>query len=159
MARLAQVAMMAIFRGMPEDLLERTVRLMLEVSPDGEVEVLARHVEYVLAATQSEERREAFAAALRRNLPGRGGELMNYVEQIEARGETKGRQAGLEEGRQEGREEGRVEERVRNIENLLRAGARWPFIESATGVDEAGLRALKQRLTASSAANGADDTE
>ena len=111
------------------------------------MEVLARHVEYVLAATQSEERREAFAAALRRNLPGSGGDLMNYVEQIEARGELKGRQ------------EGREEERVRNIENLLRAGARWPFIESATGVDEAGLRALKQRLTASSAANGADDTE
>ena len=88
---------------------------------------------------------------------------MNYVEQIEARGRQEGRQEGREEGRQEGREEGRqegrVEERVRNIENLLRAGARWPFIESATGVDEAGLRALKQRLTASSAANGSDDTE
>ena len=49
---------------------------------------------------------------------------------------------------------------MRTIESLLRAGAPWPLIQSATGIDEAGLRALKQRLTASSAANGAvEDTE
>ena len=73
---------------------------------------------------------------------------MNYVEEIK------------QESRQEGRQEGRVEGQVRTIESLLRAGAPWPLIQSATGIDEAGLRALKQRLTASSAANGAvEDTE
>ena len=96
---------------------------------------------------------------------------MNYVEEIKKqgleegleKGLEKGREEGIAEGREEGREEGiaegRLEERVRNVESLLRAGARWPFIESATGVDEAGLRALKQRLPASSAANGAEDAE
>ena len=76
---------------------------------------------------------------------------MNYVEEI--------MQKSRREGRVEGRQEGRVEGQVRTIEGLLRAGAGWPLIESATGIDEAGLRALKQQLTASSAANGAADAE
>ena len=81
---------------------------------------------------------------LQRQVPGPRGDTMNYVEEI----------------KQEGRQEGRVEGQVRTIESLLRAGAPWPLIQSATGIDEAGLRALKQRLTASSAANGAvEDTE
>ena len=63
---------------------------------------------------------------------------MNYVEEI----------------KQESRQEGRMEGQVRTIESLLRAGAPWSLIESATGIDEAGLRDLKQRLTASSTANG-----
>ena len=65
----------------------------------------------------------------------------------------------VEEIKQEGRQEGRMEGQVRTIESLLREGVPWRLIESATGVDEAGLRALKQRLTASSAANGGGDTE
>ena len=80
---------------------------------------------------------------------------MNYVEEIM----QKSRREGRVEGRQEGRQEGRVEGQVRTIEGLLRAGATWLLIESATGIDEAGLRALKQQLTASSAANGAADAE
>ena len=50
------------------------------------------------------------------------------------------------------RAEGRLEGQVGVIEALVRAGMPWPAIESATGIDEAGLRALKQRLAASSAA-------
>ena len=80
---------------------------------------------------------------------------MNYVEEIM----QKSRREGRVEGRQEGRMEGRVEGQVRTIEGLLRAGASWPLIESATGVDEARLRALKQQLTASSAGNGAAEAE
>ncbi len=64
----------------------------------------------------------------------------------------------VEEIKQEGRQEGRLEGQVQTIESLLRAGAPWPLIESATGVDEAGLRALKQRLTASTSPNGGHDT-
>ena len=71
---------------------------------------------------------------------------MTYVEEIK------------QQGREEGRQEGWLEGQVRTIESLLRAGAPWPLIKSATGVDEAGLRALKQRLTDSTAANGGDDT-
>jgi hypothetical protein len=53
------------------------------------------------------------------------------------------------------------------IDDRLRAGAPWPLIESATGIDQAALRALKRRLETSSttteptegSANGAEDTE
>ena len=109
-ARLTQTALMAAVRG-GEELADRTAGLMAEVSPEGEVEVLALHVEYVLA-TQKEEGRRAFQAALRRYVPGRGGELMNYVEQIEER------------GRLEGRREGRQEGVLRTIEGLLRRDRR-----------------------------------
>ena len=96
---------------------------------------------------------------------------MNYVEEIKresrregrvegrVEGLVEGRVEGRQEGRMEGRQEGRVEGQVRTIEGLLRAGATWRLIESATGIDEAGLRALKQRLTASSASNGSEDAE
>ena len=102
-------------------------------------------------ATQEEQIRQRFAKEFQRQVPGPRGDTMNYVEEI--------KQESRQAGRQEGRQEGRVEGQVRTIESLLRAGAPWPLIESATGIDEAGLRALKQRLTASSAANGAvEDT-
>ena len=52
------------------------------------------------------------------------------------------------EGRQEGRKEGRREGQVGIVEDLLRAGVSWSFIESVIDIDEIGLRALVRRLTA-----------
>ncbi len=114
---------------------------MAEVSPAGDVEVLARHVEYVLA-TQSEEGLRAFGAALRRNVPGRGGELMTYVEQIEER------------GRREGRQEGRREGVLRTIEGFLQRDVPWSTIKEATSIDKSEFERLRQQLDA--AAPGAD---
>ena len=53
-----------------------------------------------------------------------------------------------EEGREDGRKEGRREGQVGIVEDLLRAGVSWSFIESVTEIDEIGLRALMRRLTA-----------
>ena len=80
-ARLAQVAMMAAFRQAREELLESATRLMGDqlYRAMGFDEV-TKHVEYVLA-TQPDEYRSVFVDALRRNVPGRGGDVMNYVEQ------------------------------------------------------------------------------
>ena len=82
------------------------------------------------------------------------------------RSHAEGYAEGRAEGYEAGHAEGRLWERVDVIEALVRAGIPWPAIESATGIDEAGLRALKQRLAASSAAPGpteapptAEDTE
>ena len=66
-----------------------------------------------------------------------------------------------------GPRQGRLEGQIGAIENLLRAGAPWPLIESATGIDQAALRALKQQIEAASitteptegSAIGAEDTE
>ena len=55
----------------------------------------------------------------------------------------------IKEGREQGREEGRLEGQVGTIENLLRAGVPWPVIESATGIDQDALRAIKERLAGS----------
>ena len=135
---------MAAFR---DGLLEQATRLMGELYRAAGFEEVAKHVEYVLA-TQSEENRQVFAEALQRNVPGRGGELMNYVEQLL----EQGRQEGELKGRQEGRQEGQV----MTIEGFLEHDVPWSTIEAATGIDEALFRSLKQQLEAPD--NGAHQT-
>ena len=133
---MAQLMMMAACRVARWPALRRALPLLAELAR-GAREQVRTFVLYVLA-TQEEQMRQRFAKEFQRQVPGPAGDTMNYVEEIK------------QEGRQEGRVEGRLEGQVRTIESLLRAGAPWPLIKSATGVDEAGLRALKQRLTASS---------
>ena len=96
---------------------------------------VAKHVEYVLA-TQPDEYRSVFVDALRRNVPGRGGDVMNYVEQL------------IERGRQEGRREGKLEGQIRTIEGFLERDFSWSSIEAATGIDEAAFRNFKRQLDA-----------
>ena len=141
-ARLAQVAMMAAFRQAREELLESATRLMGELYRAMGFDAVTKHVEYVLA-TQPDEYRPVFVDALRRNVPGRGGDVMNYVEQLIERGRR--------EGRQEGRREGRLEGQIRTIEGLLERDLSWPIIEAATGIDEAAFRRFKRQL------DGAED--
>ena len=134
-ARLAQVAMMAAFRQAREELLESATRLMGELYRAMGFDEVTKHVEYVLA-TQPDEYCSVFVDALRRNVPGRGGDVMNYVEQL------------IERGRQEGRREGRLEGKIRTIEGLLERDIPWSSIEAATGIDEAAFRKFKRQLDA-----------
>ena len=90
-----------------------------------------------LLATQDRGAARSFGVELREAVSGSGGELMTYAEEL------------IKEGRDKGRQEGRLE----TIEELLRAGIPWSVIESATGIDQDALRALKQRLA------GSDDEE
>ena len=100
-ARVLQIAMMATFREAPRELLEWVTRLIGELYRAKGFEEVAKHVEYVLA-TQPEAQRKLFSEALRKNVPGRGGEVMNYVEEMIERGRREGRQEGRQEGRREG---------------------------------------------------------
>ena len=95
---------------------------------------LTKHVEHV---RQPDEYR-SFVDALRRNVPGRGGDVMNYVEQLIER--------GRQEGRQEGRREGKLEGQM--IEGFLERDFSWSSIEAATGIDEAAFRKFKRQLDA-----------
>ncbi len=134
-ARLAQVAMMAAFRQAREVLLESATRLMGELYRAMGFDEVTKHVEYVLA-TQPDEYRSVFVDALRRNVPGRGGDVMNYVEQL------------IERGRREGRQEGKLEGQIRTIEGFLERDFPWSSIEAATGIDEAAFREFKRQLDA-----------
>ena len=140
-ARLAQVAMMAAFRQARRELLESVTRLMGELYRAVGFEEVAKHVEYVLA-TQPDEHRAAFVELLRRNVPGRGGEVMNYVEQMVERG----------------RREGKLEGQVRTIEGFLGRDVPWSTIEAATGIDEKTFRELKQQLDATGDATDSDNS-
>ena len=130
-ARLAQVAMMAAFRQAREELLESATRLIGELYRAMGFDEVAKHVEYVLA-TQPDEYRSVFVDALRRNVPGRGGDVMNYVEQL------------IERGRREGKLGGQI----RIIEGFLERDFSWSSIEAATGIDEAAFRKFKRQLDA-----------
>ena len=140
-ARLLQIAMMAAFREASEELLERATRLIGEVNRRDGFAAAVKHVEYVLA-TQPEERRKLFAQALRRNVPGPGGEVMNYVEEIIEQGRREGELKGRREGRREGRQEGQL----RAIEGFVARDVPWSTIEAATGIDEATFQRLRQSL-------------
>ena len=132
-ARLAQLTMMATFRERWEELLEQASRLMGRMYRADRFDAVALHVEYVLAA-QPEERHPAFGEVLRRNVPGRGGELMNYVERMVERGRREGMsnvERMVEQGRQEGRQEGELRGRLQAAQGLLGRDVPWSTIEAA----------------------------
>ena len=139
--------MMAAFRQAREELLESATRLMGELYRAMGFDEVTKHVEYVLA-TQPDEYRAVFVDALRRNVPGRGGDVMNYVEQLIERGRREGRQEGHQKGHQKGRQEGKLEGQIRTIEGFLERDFPWSSIEAATGIDEAAFRKFKRQLDA-----------
>ena len=123
--RIAQFSMIAAYRD-AQRILRDVLPLLGELYRRGEVDDFGRLVLYIYA-TQKEEIREQFAQGLHRQVPGSGGEAMNYLEQL------------VEQGRQEGE--------LATIERLVRAGVEWNIIESATGIDRAALRTLRRKLS------------
>ena len=98
-------------------------------------EQVTKHVEYLLA-TQPDEYLALFAEALRRNVPGRGGDVMNCLQQL------------IERGRREALQEGELKGQIRTIEGFLERDFSWSTIATATGIDEAAFRQLKRQLRA-----------
>ena len=143
--RIAQLSMIAAYRD-ARRILRDVLPLLGELYRRGEVDDFGRLVLYIYA-TQKEEIREQFAQGLHRQVPGSGGEVMNYLEQLVEQGRQAGRQEGRQAGRQEGREAGRQEGELATIERLVRAGVEWNIIESATGIDHAALRTLRRKLS------------
>ena len=142
--RIAQFSMIAAYRD-AQRILRDVLPLLGELYRRGEVDDFGRLVLYIYA-TQKEEIREQFAQGLHRQVPGSGGEVMNYLEQLVEQGRQEGREAAS--GRTPGRARGRAPGRgAGNIERLVRAGVEWNIIESATGIDRAALRTLRRKLS------------
>ena len=126
--RIAQLSMIAAYRD-ARRILRDVLPLLGELYRRGDVDDFGRLV-LCIYATQGEDIRERFAQGLHRQVPGSGGEVMNYLEQL------------VERGRQEGQEG-----ELATIERLVRAGVEWQLIESATRIDRAALRALRRKLS------------
>ena len=120
---------------------------MDKLYPDAGIDWVALHVEYVLLGLKTNEQQQAFAEALRRTVPGRGGEIMTYVHKMIDEGIRKGRQEGIREGELRGQ--------LQTIQGFLGRDVPWSTIEAATGIDEATFRRLKQQFDD----NGADHAE
>ena len=133
--RITQLMMMAACRHRREAL-RSAARLLATLPPEAGETTVRMFVLYLLA-TQDRGTARSFGAELREAVSGPGSELMTYAEEL------------IKEGRDKGRQEGRLE----TIEELVRAGVPWSVIESATGIGQDALRALKQQLA------GSDDEE
>ena len=106
---------------------------MGELARSGRIELFGAIVRYVIT-TQDRKTVREFGEALRRQVPGTGGDMKTYAEEL--------LQEGLRKGRQEGRQEGQLG----TIENFLRAGIEWSVIKEATGIDQEAYQALRRRL-------------
>ena len=143
--RLLQLLLLAAFRQPLREALEQAAQLLAALPPSGGVDYLRVFVRYVVA-TQDTEAVKAFGEAMQRHAAGSGGEIMTYAQELLQEGERKGRQEGRQEGKQEGERKGKIAGQIETIENFLKAGVGWAVIESATGIDEKQLAALKQQL-------------
>ena len=140
LGRAAQLALMAAARREVREALARAVRLMGELHRAGQGERFGPVVLYVTRTQDNETLREFFAA-LRREVPGPGGDMRTYGEQLI----QEGRQEGLQEGVLKGRQEGRQEGQVATIESFLRAGVGWSTIKQATGIDQEAFELLRRQ--------------
>ena len=131
--RMTQLLMMAAFDRHVEAALDLAARWAISLHTGGGVDEIRRFILYLMA-TKGREALETFEGALQRRGFEQGGEIVTYAQEL------------LAEGRAEGRVEGRVEGQVEVVEGLLRVGVTWDVIESATGLNEARFRALKDQL-------------
>ena len=157
LGRLLQLAMMHTFKQELGDARKRIAPLLWELQrkpTHGGVDYYQAFMEYIVK-TGPADTLEALGELLRRLAPELRGDLMTCGEILRREGELKGRQEGRREGRLEGRQEGelkgRREGRLETIDGFLRAGVKWPVIQSATGIDEHTYRTLKR-----DAANGTE---
>ena len=143
LGRVAQLALMAAARrrvSQARAALQMAAQYMGELAGSGRIEPFRAIVRYVIT-TQDKQTVREFGEALRRHVPGPGGDMKTYAEELLQEGLQKGRQEGLQKGRQEGQ--------LGMIENFLRAGIEWSVIEEATGIDQEAFQALRQRLAES----------
>ena len=155
LGRVAQLALMAAARrrvSQGRAALLMAAQYMGELARSGRIELFGAIVRYVIT-TQDKQTVGEFGEALRRHVPGPGGDMKTYAEELLQEGQEglqKGRQEGRHEGRQEGRQEGlqkgRQEGQLGTIENFLRAGIEWSVIKEATGIDQEAFQALRRRL-------------
>ena len=153
LGRVAQLALMAAARRRRASLRRAALRLaaqyMGELARIGRNQKFGAVVRYVLT-TQNKETAREFGEVLGRHVPGPGGDMRTYADELLEEGLRRGRQEGREEGQQEalrrGRQEGRQEGQLGTIERFLRAGIEWPVIEQATGIDRDTFQALRRRF-------------
>ena len=134
LGRVAQLALMAAARRQVSHAraaLRMAAQYMGELARSGRTDPFGAIVRYVIT-TQDKHTVREFGEVLRRHVPGPGGDMKTYAEEL--------LQEGLRRGRQEGRQEGQLG----TIENFLQAGIEWSIIEEATGIDQQAFQALRQ---------------
>jgi len=147
MGRIVQLLMMAAFGRHAGAALETAAKLAASLVSVGTVDYI-RTIAVYLFSIPDKAAADAFDEALQRHQGGRGGGIMSYAQELLEEGRAKGRAEGKAEGKEEGREEGLQRGKVEAVEGFLKIGVSWDVITSATGIDEARFRALKERLAA-----------
>ena len=151
--RIAQLLMMAAAGRHAQAALEEAARLLASPGSGGAGSPLGIFVLYVLA-TQDHATWDTFTTKLERPGSAQEGDIMAYAHELLAEGREQGLEEGMQQGVQQGVRQGIRRGRVETVEGFLKVGVAWDVIESATGLDEAGFRALKERLAADAALSG-----
>ena len=111
LGRVAQLALMAAARrrvSQGRAALLMAAQYMGELARSGRIELFGAIVRYVIT-TQDKQTVREFGEALRRHVPGTGGDMKTYAEELLQEGLRKGRHEGLgQEGRHEGRSSRRL---------------------------------------------------
>ena len=129
--RIAQLLMMAATGRNVKAALEEAASLLPSLVSGGARDTFRIFILYVLA-TQDHATWDTFTTKLKRPGSAQEGDIMAYAHELLA----------------QGREQGVQHTKVEMVEGFLKVGVAWDVIESATGLDEAGFRALKERLAA-----------
>jgi len=133
--RVAQWLMMAAHGRHVALAMDMAAQLLRQLRMERRIDYFELFVLYVMA-TQDTAGTDTFGEALRRHGHEQGGMIMSYAQQLLAEGEAKGRAEGERLGQ------------LKTVEGFLRAGVGWDVIEEATGLNESGFMALKERLSA-----------
>ena len=126
LGRVAQLALMAAARRRVSEAraaLLMAAQHMGELARSGRIELFRAIVRYVIT-TQDKQNVREFGEALGRHVPGPGGDMKTYAEELLQEGLQEGLRKGRQEGRHEGRQEGRHRPTTRDARKAATRAAR-----------------------------------
>lgn len=132
-AQIMQLLMFAAYHEPIQEALALAARLLAQLPNSGGANYLYLFVHYVVA-TQTRAVVQEFVEAVQQQQLQIGGEMLTLAEEL------------LQEGEARGEARGEIKAKIETIENLLKMGMDWAFIERATKVDQRKFQALKRQL-------------
>jgi predicted transposase/invertase (TIGR01784 family) len=136
-AQIMQLLMLAAYHQPIREALAIAAQLVAQLPATGGANYLYLFVHYMVA-TQERTTVEAFVDAVQQHSAQIGGEMLTLAEEWLLEGEARGEARGEAKGE--------IKTKIETVENMLKMGVDWAFIEQVTGVDQPKFQALKRQL-------------
>jgi predicted transposase/invertase (TIGR01784 family) len=132
-AQIMQLLMLAAHHKPIQEALAVAAQLLAQLPASGGANYLYLFVHYIVA-TQDRVIVEEFVDAVQQHKVQMGGEMITLAEEWMLQGEARGEARG------------EIKTKIETIENMLKMGVDWSFIEQVTGVDQVKFQILKRQL-------------